>query len=262
MHRLAKAIHELAEARGAGSVLAPRCSRSRRRGRCSSVSGLADGTRLKRPICSIQRRSQGAPSTGSWVRPPADAVPKQAVSPRSLSAFVWGFAAEPKGVELAHHNVFFCADPKNRIRRHRQGTDAPRRDALYLRAGPGRGRPTRPTGPERFEIIMNGPPGHVATDEERQTCRTRTFATLEKMGLTFSTVPDDTHLTTPADFDRAFPASDGSLYGRSPHGMMATFHRPGARTKVPGLYLCGGGTHPGAGIPMACLSGKHAAAAI
>jgi 1-hydroxycarotenoid 3,4-desaturase len=31
---------------------------------------------------------------------------------------------------------------------------------------------------------------------------------------------------------------------------------------VPGLYLAGGGAHPGAGVPMATLSGKHAAEAI
>ena len=29
-----------------------------------------------------------------------------------------------------------------------------------------------------------------------------------------------------------------------------------------GLYLVGGGAHPGAGVPMATLSAKHAAAAI
>jgi len=44
--------------------------------------------------------------------------------------------------------------------------------------------------------------------------------------------------------------------------MMAAFKRPSARSKVKGLYLAGGGTHPGAGVPMATLSGAHAAAAI
>jgi 1-hydroxycarotenoid 3,4-desaturase len=64
------------------------------------------------------------------------------------------------------------------------------------------------------------------------------------------------------DFAQMFPGSDGSLYGRSPHGMMAAFARPTARTKTKGLYLVGGGAHPGAGVPMATLSAKHAVAAI
>ncbi|MEJ6389938.1 1-hydroxycarotenoid 3,4-desaturase CrtD [Gymnodinialimonas ulvae] len=184
------------------------------------------------------------------------AIPRVGTEPRSYSAFVWGFAAEPSGVDLAHHNVFFCADPKVEFGDLSKGK-MPRDATLYVCAQD-HGTP----GPQRFEIIMNGPPGHKTTQEERNTCRTRTFETLQAMGLTFSPRPGTTALTTPLDFDRTFPASDGSLYGRSPHGMNATFQRPTARTAIRGLYLAGGGAHPGAGIPMACLSGKHAAEAI
>ena len=59
-----------------------------------------------------------------------------------------------------------------------------------------------------------------------------------------------------------FPGSQGSLYGRSPQSTLASFQRPTARTQLPGLYLAGGGAHPGAGVPIAALSGKHAAEAI
>jgi 1-hydroxycarotenoid 3,4-desaturase len=34
----------------------------------------------------------------------------------------------------------------------------------------------------------------------------------------------------------------------------------GAKTRIPGLYLAGGSVHPGAGMPMAVLSGRLAAA--
>ena len=33
-------------------------------------------------------------------------------------------------------------------------------------------------------------------------------------------------------------------------------------TALAGLYLAGGGAHPGAGVPMALLSGAHAATAV
>ena len=82
------------------------------------------------------------------------------------------------------------------------------------------------------------------------------------MGLTFSPLPGRETLTTPHDFAALFPGSQGALYGRSPHGLMAPFRRPRARTTLPGLYLAGGGVHPGPGMPMAALSGRHAAAAI
>jgi 1-hydroxycarotenoid 3,4-desaturase len=93
-------------------------------------------------------------------------------------------------------------------------------------------------------------------------CRSRTFQTLDRFGLTFDTLPDTPALTGPPGFARMFRASQGSIYGISPHGLTATFRRPGARTVIPGLYLAGGGVHPGAGIPMATLSGRHAAEAI
>jgi 1-hydroxycarotenoid 3,4-desaturase len=42
--------------------------------------------------------------------------------------------------------------------------------------------------------------------------------------------------------------------------MMASFARPGAASKLPGLYLAGGSVHPGPGVPMAVMSGRLAAA--
>ena len=40
----------------------------------------------------------------------------------------------------------------------------------------------------------------------------------------------------------------------------ASLARPDVRTRLPGLYLAGGEVHPGAGVPMATLSGRLAAA--
>jgi 1-hydroxycarotenoid 3,4-desaturase len=59
-----------------------------------------------------------------------------------------------------------------------------------------------------------------------------------------------------------YPGTGGALYGPAAHGWQAAFNRPGARTKLPGLYLAGGSTHPGAGLAMAALSGRAAAAQI
>jgi 1-hydroxycarotenoid 3,4-desaturase len=65
--------------------------------------------------------------------------------------------------------------------------------------------------------------------------------------------------TTPDGFHQLFPATGGAIYGRANHGAMASFARPGAASGVRGLYLAGGSVHPGAGIPMATISGRLAA---
>jgi 1-hydroxycarotenoid 3,4-desaturase len=91
-------------------------------------------------------------------------------------------------------------------------------------------------------------------------CGDRIAAALRRVGLA---MPDGERVvTTPADFDRMFPGAGGALYGPAAQGWQAAFARPGARTKLPGLYLAGGGVHPGAGVAMAAISGRLAAARI
>ena len=259
MHRLAGAMADVAGAQGATlSYNSPVTRIEMQQGRVSAVH-LADGTRL--PCAQVVFNGDPAALTGGLLGPAASrAVPRRAANPRSLSSWVWAFAAAPSGPDLAHHNVFFCADPSNEFGPIARGA-MPEDPTLYLCAQD-RGGGTRPIGPERFEIIMNAPPMMAPLPDEAQTCRTRTFRTLADFGLTFDPTPGETALTAPSEFHRLFPASQGSLYGRSPHGLMATFHRATVRSAVPGLYLAGGGVHPGAGVAMAATSGRHAAAAI
>jgi 1-hydroxycarotenoid 3,4-desaturase len=68
-------------------------------------------------------------------------------------------------------------------------------------------------------------------------------------------------VTTPSDFEGLFPATGGALYGQAAHGWRASFTRPGSSSRIPGLLLAGGSTHPGPGVPMAALSGTLAAQA-
>ena len=85
---------------------------------------------------------------------------------------------------------------------------------------------------------------------------------MAECGLQVQRRPADSALTTQQGFERLFPATGGALYGQASHGWMASFSRPGARSRVPGLYLAGGSTHPGPGVPMAALSGRQAAASV
>ena len=68
--------------------------------------------------------------------------------------------------------------------------------------------------------------------------------------------------TSPADFTRLYPLTGGALYGPAGHGWRACFKRAGSRSSIPGLYLAGGSSHPGPGVPMAATSGRLAAACI
>lgn len=177
----------------------------------------------------------------------------------SLSAWVWSFAATPEGpraTDLIHHNLFFTADPQAEFGPIGAGK-MPDSPTLYLNAMDRELGPTPAT--ERFQIILNAPSGQPGHPDEDRSCHDRTFPALEQMGLTFLPPPGPEALTRPQDLAQRFPASQGAIYGASPEGVLAAFRRPLAQTSLPGLYLAGGGVHPGAGVPMALLSGKQAA---
>ena len=261
MHRLAQCLAELATARGAEFHYNAHVARiDTAEGSVAGVT-LADGTFI--PAATVLFNGDPRALASGALGPDVTGIaPRMLTSPRSLSAQVWAFAATPTGPDLAHHNVFFAADPRAEFDDLRVGR-RPRDPTIYVCAQD-RGLSEAPPARERFEIILNAPPldGLTQSAEDFTSCHTRTFQTLTRFRLRFDPLPGQDALTTPAQFERMFPASLGSLYGQSPQGMMAAFHRPTARTAIRGLYLAGGGAHPGAGVPMATLSARHAAEAI
>jgi 1-hydroxycarotenoid 3,4-desaturase len=259
MAQLALALAGVADRLGVRIRYATPAARIVRQGGRVSGVQLSGGATLACDIC-VFNGDPAALHQGLLGDGPRDAVPAPATSPRSLSAWVWAFAATPSGPPLIHHNVFFTEDPKAEFGPIGQGR-MPEAPTLYVCAEDRIAGP-HPTGPERFEIIMNAPAGIKADPHEELQCRTRTFDRLARFGLTFDPTPPPLALTTPSMLARDFPGSAGAIYGRSPEGTFAAFHRPSATTRLPGLYLAGGGAHPGAGIAMAALSGAHAVAAI
>ena len=265
MHGLALALAGLAARKGVTLHLGTSVARIlRQSGRVSGVQ-LADGRSL---ACGhvVFNGDPAALTSGLLGDAVQMALPRAATMPRSLSAQVWSFAAKlggPVARELMHHNVFFSADPRLEFGPIGQG-QLPTEPTVYLCAED-RAKKTFPAGKERIEIILNAPAlTHQGTQdpEEATHCRTKTLQILRRIGLTLEPEPDLSALTTPHHLAQMFPGSMGAIYGRSPEGMLASFQRPTARTALPGLYLAGGGCHPGAGVPMAALSGQHAAEAM
>jgi 1-hydroxycarotenoid 3,4-desaturase len=262
MHRLAEALAALATRQGVTLRYGTRAQRIVRQGGRVTGVQLASGETLACRAC-IHAGDPAALTGGFLGEGLGTVLPGSATHPRSLSAWVWSFAATPEGPlarDLLHHNVFFPADTGQEFGPIGAG-NMPATPTLYLCAEDRAAGPL-PQGPERFEIILNAPADRPDQPEDFARCQARTFQTLRRIGLRFTPEPGPEALTTPAILDRLFPGSGGAIYGRSPEGSFAAFQRPSARTKVPGLYLAGGGAHPGAGVPMAALSGKHAAEAV
>ena len=255
--RLAEAVAGLAGARGATIRLGAEVRAVEvLDGRAAGVA-LVDGTRLPADMV-LHAGDPRALTTGLLGDAVRGALPPQGRP--SLSARVWSFAALARGLPLAHHTVLFSSDDAAEFTELAAGR-VPREPTLYVCAQD-RAGDRAPDGPERFEIIMNAPPGGEPDPEEDRRCHETMLRTLRRRGLRLDPEPGPEAMTAPWGFAALFPGSLGALYGEAPAGATSALRRPRARTRIAGLYQAGGGAHPGAGVPMAALSGRHAAEAI
>ncbi|MBA4047195.1 MAG: CrtD protein [Sphingomonas sp.] len=182
---------------------------------------------------------------------------------RSLSSMTWMINAPTGGFPLVRHNVFFSDDYRAEFDAIFERGQLPARPTVYVCAQDRDDRGGRVgDGPERLQLIVNAPAngdGAGASAAEIAACEAATFDLLARCGLDIARTPDTSLLMTPTGYEALFPATGGALYGLAAHGWRTPFQRPGAASKLPGLYLAGGGVHPGAGLPMASLSGRLAA---
>lgn len=232
-------------------------------GRASGVR-LADGQRLaaRAVVVNAAPEALAAGHLGQALR----GAVRLERAPRSLSAVTWAMVGRARGFPLAYHNVMFSADYRREFDELAAGR-MPEHPTVYVcaqdRDPAGLGLEPEP-GPQRLLCLVNAPArgDDPAFPQEIERCKEQCWNQLSRCGLTLEVEPSQTIETTPSEFARRFPGSGGALYGTATHSISASFSRPGARTKLPGLYLVGGGVHPGAGVPMVAQSGRLAARSV
>lgn len=205
---------------------------------------------------------------GALVHGVAARLPKPiARKDRSLSAMTFCVTVPVVPFALLHHNVFFADGYKREFSRIFEDRAIPDQPTTYICA-PDRdadgvvNEAARKAGRERLFLLINAPADGdrpQRQEDDPDPCLTRTLDHLETCGLTLDRSAMQVTAVGPQQFAALFPATGGALYGPASHGWMASFRRTGARTAIRGLYTAGGSVHPGAGVPMAALSGLQAA---
>ena len=261
MHRLARALASLAQARDARFLYGRDAHRILVKGGRACGVRLADGETIEADAI-IMNGDVSALRNGLLGREAQGAIGAAGAASRaqpSLSALTLAMRARAEGASLVHHNVFFSDDYRAEFDDIFTRRRLPVSPTIYVCAQDRADDPAA-RDDERLFALVNAPAGGEAMElspEELNRCEETIFRELAACGLRVSATA--TRRTTPADFARLFPATGGAIYGQASHGWMASFTRPGARTILPGLYLAGGSVHPGPGAPMAAISGRNAA---
>ncbi len=193
---------------------------------------------------------------------PAHKVKRLVQAEPSCSGFILLLGIEGKHPQLAHHNIFFSRDYRREFTDIFERGVPPDEPTVYLSITSKTDPDHAPAGCENWFILVNAPALGAAFDWQKQAAgyRDRVLARLAEFGLDVRDCIRYEQSLTPLDLERLTGARRGALYGASSNRRLAAFMRPHNRCPdVRGLYLAGGTTHPGGGVPMVMLSGKVAA---
>jgi 1-hydroxycarotenoid 3,4-desaturase len=259
MHRLASTLASWLAELGVPVRCGARVSQLRQQGGRISGVVLASGEVLpaRCVVFNGDVSALAAGHLGPTVQRAAPAVPPQR---RSLSAITWTAVLPRVQADLLRHNVYFSDDSPQEFNELFAQRRLPTQPTVYLCAQD-RENGHAPSDTERLLCLVNAPADGDRADAaaDADACEQRMLAQLAQCGLQLPWQEGTVQRSTPHDFERRYPGSGGALYGRASHGWQASFARAGARCALPGLYLAGGGVHPGPGVPMAALSGQRAA---
>lgn len=182
----------------------------------------------------------------------------------SMSLFVLYFGTDRRYDEtVAHHTILFGDRYRGLLDDIFHGDRLPEDFSLYLHAPTVTDASLAPPGCEAFYVLAPVPHlGNAAIDWDAAAAgyADRILEYLERL------LPDlRRHVVTirwftPSDFESVLNSYHGSAFSCAPKLTQSAWFRPHNRDdRIPGLYLVGAGTHPGAGVPGVMNSAKATA---
>ena len=203
----------------------------------------------------------------------------------SSSALVFYWGVNVTSQKLDTHNILFSADYKKEFEELFDKKVYPADPTIYIYISSKFSPGDAPAEKENWFVMINAPNGkrEMSNGKREMSNVKRQVSNSPVVGLVTNDLImniKETILTkiktltgydikdkietesimTPQDIEEETGSYSGSIYGISSNSRNAAFlHQPNMSKYYKGLYFTGGSAHPGGGIPLVLLSGKHAA---
>ena len=215
------------------------------------VSGieLADGSS---PRADVVIANTDAEHLYADLLPDAKALRQVRRARRSTSGFVVCVGARGLTPGLHHHNIWFSEQYRAEYAQLDAGelADDP---TIYACVSSVTDSSQAPEGCENWFLLVNTPPD---VDVDADGYADLVLERLAARGVDLRDRIELRHTMAPNDIARRYRSPGGAIYGSSSDGKRAAFVRPANRGARQGLYLVGGSSHPGGGLPLVATSAK------
>jgi phytoene dehydrogenase-like protein len=153
-----------------------------------------------------------------------------------------------------HHNVWFSADGRREFAELSGATPTiPEDPTVYACVSSITDSSQAPAATENWFLLVNAPAGWGG---DGVAAAGEVLGVLARRGVDLRPRLRFLETVTPGDFEDRYRSRGGALYGSSSNGRRAAFLRPGNRGPRRGLYLVGGSSHPGGGLPLVAVSAR------
>ena len=180
----------------------------------------------------------------------------------SFSYFTIQWGLKNRISELSHHNLVIPLDFEVGFEQLYRGGKFPTRPIVYLNETTGIDPQVAPEGCGNLFAVVTAPAQNGIWDWKNQLneAQSATQSVMESAGIKIeqeNVVIEQ--VQSPLTFEKRDGNYKGSLYGEADHerGFLGLPHT-NRDQEYTNLFYCGGSVQPGAGLPMACLSGKFA----
>ncbi|WP_137128319.1 phytoene desaturase family protein [Roseomonas sp. HF4] len=171
----------------------------------------------------------------------------------SCSTFMLYLGIEGTLPGIAHHNVLLAEDYEHNLRQIEAGI-IPENPSLYVQAAAGTDPSLAPEGHSTLYVLVPVPNLHGGQDWAAEAQRYRRLALDRLKALGLHDIEGRIRyerIVTPQDWQDTYSVGYGATFNLA-HNVRQMMHfRPRNRFgKAEGVYLVGGGTHPGSGLPV------------